>query len=81
MVRDIMKYIESEFIIINNTPCELCGGYYLTDDTKIGLKDGMAFNICECFCENCGHEKQFYFSAPFIIDRTLKDKKLRSKFN
>lgn len=80
MIEEIMKYIESEFVIINNTPCEICGGCYLTDNTLISLRDGMAFDICQCICEDCGHEKQFHFSAPFVIDRTFS-KKNNSKLN
>ncbi|HID0820010.1 TPA: metal-binding protein, partial [Clostridium botulinum] len=38
-LREIMKYIESEFSIINKTPCDICGGSYLTKDLSINLLD------------------------------------------
>lgn len=74
-IRDIMKYIESEFKIINHTPCEVCGGDFLTEDIQIALIDDVPYDICECICSNCGHERIFEFSAPFIEDK----KKNKSK--
>ena len=29
-----MKYIESEFYVINDTPCEICGGEYVAENLK-----------------------------------------------
>ena len=65
-LREIMKYIESEYEVINRTPCEVCGGEYFADDLQISLIDGDPFDVCECVCSNCGHEKAFIFFAPFI---------------
>lgn len=75
-LRDIMMYIESEYKIINHTPCELCGGDYLTEDIQIALIDDIPYDICSCICSNCGHEKIFEFSAPFIDEKpSIKLKK------
>ncbi|MDT8717252.1 metal-binding protein [Clostridium sp. 19966] len=65
-LNDIMKYVESEYSIINETHCEVCGGEFITEALEISLIDGEPFDICDCICENCGHEKEFIFSAPFI---------------
>lgn len=65
-VRDIMKYIESEYRIISHTPCEVCGGDFLTEEIEVALIDDMPFDICSCVCSNCGHERVFEFNAPFI---------------
>ena len=65
-IRDIMKYIESEYGIINQTPCEVCGGEYFAEDLEIVLIDEIPFDVCECTCSNCGHERSFMFTAPFI---------------
>ncbi|MCM0647780.1 metal-binding protein [Clostridium swellfunianum] len=68
-VRDIMKYIESEFKIINHTPCEICGGDYFAEDTHIAIIDDVPYDLCTCTCSNCGHEKTFEFSAPFLENK------------
>lgn len=65
-VNEIMQYIESEFNIINSTPCEVCGGDFITDDSLVALIDNMPFDICQCICSSCGHKKRFFFTAPFI---------------
>lgn len=65
-VRDIMKYIESEYKVINLTPCEVCGGDYLTEEIEIALIDDIPFDICSCVCSSCGHERVFEFIAPYI---------------
>lgn len=65
-IRDIMQYIESEYKVINLTPCEVCGGEYFADGLEISLIDGEPFDVCECVCSHCGHERAFLFSAPFI---------------
>ncbi len=71
-VKDIMKFIESEFCIINDTPCEICGGDYFAECLDIDLINGIPFDVCECTCSNCGHEKTFQFSAPFIDKKSQK---------
>ena len=71
-LREIMKYIESEFSILNKTPCDICGGNYLTKDLSINLLDSIPYDICDCICSNCGHEKIFKFYAPFI-DESKKE--------
>jgi hypothetical protein len=71
-----MKYIESEYKVITHTPCEVCGGEYLAEDLEVSLIDGEAFDICECICSCCGHEKAFLFSAPFIDEKSGKQRNL-----
>jgi hypothetical protein len=73
-IRDIMKYIESEYEVINRTPCEVCGGEYFAEDLEVLMIDGEPFDICECVCCNCGHEKSFAFFAPFIYGKSKKSK-------
>ena len=65
-LREFMKYIESEFYIINKTPCTICGGDYLAKDLSINLIDSIPYNICDCICSDCGHKRIFKFYAPFI---------------
>lgn len=74
-IRDIMQYIESEYEVINRTPCEICGGEFFADGLEISLIDGEPFDICECVCSSCGHEKEFVFSAPFIDPKLKKIKR------
>ncbi|MCY6484857.1 metal-binding protein [Clostridium aestuarii] len=69
---DIMKYIESEYDIINSTPCEVCGSSYITEDLQIALIGDVPYDICTCVCPKCGNEKFFQFCAPFIDDESLK---------
>lgn len=71
-LRDIMKYIESEYEVINLTPCEVCGGDYQAEEVQIALIDDVPYDICQCSCCNCGHEKVFEFCAPFIEEKKLK---------
>ena len=71
-IRDIMKYIESEFKVINHTPCEVCGGDYLTEDIQIAVIDDIPYDLCACICSLCGHERIFEFSAPFIENKSIK---------
>lgn len=78
-VKEIMKYIESEYWVINSTPCEVCGGDYIVFENIISIEDQIPFNISECFCEHCGHEKSFVFSAPFIDIENLN--KIKNKLN
>ena len=73
-LKEIMKYIESEYNIINNTPCEVCGGEYFADDLAVEIIEGDPYDVCECVCSNCGHEKVFEFLAPFV------NKEVSSKF-
>lgn len=74
-IRDIMKYIESEFSVINDTPCEICGGKYVAEDLKIDIVDGVPYDVCDCICSNCGYEKTFEFCAPFVDENSLKKAK------
>jgi hypothetical protein len=75
-VREIMKYIESEYKVINHTPCEVCGGDFITEEIELALIDDIPFDICSCVCSNCGHERAFEFIAPFIDEKhTSKLKK------
>jgi hypothetical protein len=77
-IREIMKFIESEYEVINRTPCEVCGGDYFAEDLEVSVIDGEPFDICECICANCGHERAFMFFAPFIIENR---KKLKHNLN
>lgn len=74
-IREIMKYIESEYSVINNSPCEVCGGEYITEDLGIDIVDGIPYDICSCVCSHCGHEKTFEFCAPFVDEKGLKKAK------
>lgn len=71
-IREIMKFIESEYSVINRTPCEICGGEFFADDLEVALIDDNPYDICSCVCSNCGHERIFEFNAPFIEDRSIK---------
>jgi hypothetical protein len=71
--KDIMKYIESEFKVINLTPCEVCGGDYFADDLQATMINGSPYDICNCICSDCGYEKTFEFNAPFIDRKALKN--------
>ncbi len=64
-VRELMEYVESEYIIINNTPCELCGGTYITEGNGFNFENGVPTNVTQCVCEQCGNRKEFSFMAPF----------------
>lgn len=66
-INEMMKYIESEYKIINCTPCEICGGNFITDSIDIHIINSFPFDVCECICENCGHKKTFKFSSPFVF--------------
>jgi hypothetical protein len=68
ILTDIMKYVESEYNVINNTPCEICGGSYEAEELEIVIVDGEPFDVCLCFCSKCGHEKVFEFPAPFVLN-------------
>lgn len=74
-IKDIMKYIESEYKIITHTPCEVCGADYLTENIQVALIDDIPYDICSCICSNCGHEKIFEFNAPFIKEKSSKKMK------
>ncbi len=63
-VREVMKFIESEFIIINNTPCNICGGRYITESSGFNIEEGTPSNVTSCVCEGCGNRKEFFFRAP-----------------
>ena len=65
-LNEVMKFVESEYIIINNTPCELCGGNFRTESVGLRFGSGKPENITLCICEDCGHEREFSFRAPFI---------------
>ncbi|MBU5269979.1 metal-binding protein [Clostridium cochlearium] len=71
IITDIMKYIESEYKIISQTPCEVCGGHFFADYLDIDIVEGIPHDICNCICSKCGHEKIFQFYAPFVEDESL----------
>ena len=72
ILTDIMKYIESEYKVINNTPCEICGGDYEANELEILVINDETYDICQCTCSLCGHEKIFEFPAPFLNEEYLK---------
>ncbi len=78
-IKDMMKYIESEYTVINETPCEVCGGEFFADELKLSIVDDIPYDVCSCICSNCGHEKIFEFHAPFIELKTSK--KLKKNLN
>ncbi|MCY6960538.1 metal-binding protein [Clostridium brassicae] len=71
VLNDIMKYIESEYGIINSTPCEICGGSYMADELEIHIIDNIPYDVCVCVCSECGHEKLFTFCAPFLDEKDI----------
>lgn len=75
----MMKYIESEYSIINNTPCAICGGDFFAEGMGIEVVNGIPYDICECVCSNCGNEKIFEFVSP--VSSYDKLKKIRKKLN
>lgn len=72
VLNDIMKYIESEYGIINSTPCEVCGGSYIAENLEIHIVEDIPYDVCICSCSECGHEKAFSFCAPFINEESMK---------
>lgn len=66
--RDFMKYIESEYTIVNNTPCEVCGGQYEAEEMDINILEGIPYDTMVCTCSKCGHERIFSFTIP-VIDK------------
>ena len=71
-VKDMMKFIESEYQVINDTPCEVCGGDFFAEYLDVDLINGMPYDVCECTCSDCGYEKTFEFFAPFIDEKSRK---------
>lgn len=65
-LKEIMQYIESEYYIINETHCEICGGDFFAEELTIDIVDGIPYDICDCVCSNCGSTKTFEFCAPFF---------------
>lgn len=74
-IKDIMKYIESEYSIINSSNCEICGGDFFVEELHLDMIDDVPYDVCECVCSECGHEKTFEFCAPFVDDNDLKNAK------
>lgn len=74
ILNDIMKYIESEYRVINNTPCEVCGGDYEAEELEILVINDEPYDVCQCACSKCGHEKIFEFYAPFVDEKNQKNK-------
>lgn len=70
-IKEIMQYIESEYSVINDTPCEICGGDFFAEELTIDVVDGVPYDICDCVCSGCGSTKTFEFYAPFFDKKTL----------
>ncbi len=79
VIKDVMKYIESEIVVINATPCEVCGGDYIAEQMEPVIIDDMPYDICSCMCEKCGHFKTFEFSAPFLDNESFD--KIKNSMN
>lgn len=71
IVRDFMKYVESEYIVINNTPCEVCGGHFETEDIDLDVSEGTPYDSIFCVCPDCGYEKIFNFTMPFMEEGNI----------
>lgn len=80
-LNQIMKYIESEYEIINSTPCKLCGGNFITDSIELHIIDSLPIDVCECVCENCGNKKTFRFSSPLMISNEESLNEFKSIMN
>lgn len=78
-INDIMEFIESEYNIINSTPCEICGGSFIAEKKLLALIDDVPFDVCNCTCEDCGHKRSFSFTAPFIP--SLDNEELKNRLN
>lgn len=74
-IKDIMKYIESEYSIINSSTCEVCGGSYFVEELRIDVIGDIPYDVCDCVCSECGYEKTFEFCAPFTDEKDLKKAK------
>lgn len=79
-LNDSMKYIESEYEIINSTNCNLCNANFTITKLDIEFFNNIAHKIYYCSCEKCDKEKLFIFNAPYVSN--INDKILiKSKFN
>jgi hypothetical protein len=72
-IREIMQYIESEYSVINDTPCEVCGGDFFAEELTIDIVDGVPYDVCDCVCSSCGSTKTFEFFAPFFNKNTSEN--------
>jgi len=75
-IKDMMRYVESEYNIINNTPCEICGGKFIAQEFEMDFQNGITYDTCNCTCSSCGYEKVFKFYAPFIEEDSKEDNNL-----
>ncbi|GAA0785397.1 metal-binding protein [Hathewaya limosa] len=69
--KETMLYIESEYSIINSTPCEFCGSNLIIDELYVEFIEGYPHHLCICTCSKCGNEKVFAFSAPYFRNEEL----------
>lgn len=69
-VKELMQFVESEYVVINNTPCEICGGRYITEANGFNFENGVPSNVSSCVCESCGNKREFYFRAPIAGIKT-----------
>jgi len=70
-IQEIMQYIESEYTVINDTPCEICGGDFFAEELTIDVVDGIPYDVCDCVCSSCGSTKTFEFCAPFFDNKMM----------
>ncbi|MFX0548380.1 metal-binding protein [Hathewaya histolytica] len=69
--KETMVYIESEYSIIHETPCEFCGKDFKIEDMSVEFIEGTPHHFCYCTCNNCGNEKMFVFLAPYFKKEEL----------
>ncbi|MBP1917797.1 metal-binding protein [Youngiibacter multivorans] len=81
ILNEVMKFVESEYVIINNTPCEICGGEYITESLGLTFNNGHASNVTTCVCENCGNEREFLFRAPFVSQTDPESQTSKEELN
>lgn len=65
--KDMMKFVESEYMIIRYTPCEICGGKYIVQRQEIEFIEDHPMTVSVCKCEKCGHKKEFFFRPAFTV--------------
>lgn len=71
ILKDTMTYLESESSIMFHTPCEICGGNFYIEELYVEYIYDSPYHLCVCTCEDCGNEKVFLFSAPYLQEDLL----------
>ncbi|SHK07627.1 hypothetical protein SAMN02745248_01710 [Hathewaya proteolytica DSM 3090] len=71
ILKDVITYLDSENYIIHNTPCMICGSQLEIEGLYVETILGLPHHLCICRCPNCGEEKVFIFSAPYLKDELV----------